>query len=691
MIAAVVLVAQTAVAALPENHRGWLEDEVRHIITEEEQDFFQTLATSEQRERFIEAFWDRRDPDRLTPRNEYRDEHYRRFELANQKFGRSSSLPGSRTERGQVFVLLGEPSRLQPIVGSNEVVDSEIWYYDNQRLPGLPSRLSLVFFKKKNFGDYELYSPVDDGPESLLNAGSFFRENRIGTMEILQGVSIDLARAALTVDLTDPAAAFLALPSIDLAANPDRGVPLSHRPSMSANMVVGDILELARRSVDTDYLEGFRRYGDRVSAEYSFRYISNRDYWSVLYESDGSPFVHFSIELDPQDVTFRATEDGTRFETSFHVDIEVLARGRGPLSIPSRDAYLEIDAADMERARFFPVAYQDSFALIPGAYKLAVTLRSVLGEHFTVVERNLSVAAIDQGDESAPTLGGVAIGYNVSEAEPGSFGVSGKRIWPAGRALFVSGDTVHAFAQARGPDTDTGSVLRISLQSDTGLLRSYDVSIAGGSVTQPIELTDVRPGPHTVMFELLDEAGGVRVTKSAALEVVDREFVPRPALIYRNRVLAPLAETTAVELSDQFLQQGRLAEAEKALGKAPRQDGGPSDLVRVKLASIILFASRGDEALELLGPLEERYPDQIEVVEGIGFAHYVRRDCAEALPRLEHAMAIRPPDTSLLNAVGDCYQQIGRVEKAREMFELSLGANPNQPGVKARLAELDGQ
>ena len=178
MIAAVVLLAQIAVAALSENHRGWLENEVYHIITDEEQDFFRTLATSEERDRFIDSFWDRRDPDRLTPRNEYRDEHYRRFELANQKFGRSSSLPGSRTERGQVFVLLGEPSRFQPIVGSNEVVDSEIWYYYNQRLPGLPSRLSLVFFKKNNFGDYELYSPVDDGPELLLNSGSFFRENR---------------------------------------------------------------------------------------------------------------------------------------------------------------------------------------------------------------------------------------------------------------------------------------------------------------------------------------------------------------------------------------------------------------------------------------------------------------------------------------------------------------------------------
>ena len=505
-------------------------------------------------------------------------------------------------------------------------------------------------------------------------------------MDVLAGASMDLARAALSVDFTDPVGDFLAPPSRNPAAIDDAAVALSLRPSTSANLIVANILELARRSVDTDYFEGYRRYRDRVSAEYSFRYISNRDYWTVLYEPDGSPFVHFTVVLDPQDVTFRASEDGKKFETRLRVDIDVQARGRGPVSIPSRDAYIEIDGADMEKIRYSPVAYQDSFALIPGAYQVAVTLRNVPGEHFTVSQRNLSVALLD---ENAATLGGVALGYNVSGPEPGSFGVSGKRIWPSGHGLFAPSDTVHAFVQVLGAETE--GALRISLQSDSGRLRTYDVALASGGVTQPFELTDAPPGPYTVMFELVDQAGAVSMTKSAAFDVIGREHLPRPALVYRNSVSAPAAEPTAVVLSDQFLQQGRLAEAESELRKLFRMEGGPSDVVRVKLASIILFASRGDEALELLTPLEARYPDQVEVVEGIGFAHYLRQDCAEALPRLEHAMALRPPDSSVLNAVGDCYQRVGRIEKAREMFELSLDANPHQPGVKARLAELDGQ
>ena len=81
MLTALIFVAQTAVAELPHDPRRWLEDEVRYIITDEECDFFLTLENAEERERFIEAFWDRRDPERVTPRNEYRNEHYRRLDL----------------------------------------------------------------------------------------------------------------------------------------------------------------------------------------------------------------------------------------------------------------------------------------------------------------------------------------------------------------------------------------------------------------------------------------------------------------------------------------------------------------------------------------------------------------------------------------------------------------------------------
>ena len=75
-------------------------------------------------------------------------------------------------------------------------------------------------------------------------------------------------------------------------------------------------------------------------------------------------------------------------------------------------------------------------------------------------------------------------------------------------------------------------------------------------------------------------------------------------------------------------------------------------------------------------------------MEGIGFAHYIKNDHARALSYLERAKTLRPADTSLLNALGDCYQRLHQPDKARESFELSLQLNPKQEGVKARLQIL---
>ena len=130
--------------------------------------------------------------------------------------------------------------------------------------------------------------------------------------------------------------------------------------------------------------------------------MPNRDYWTVFYESDGAPFVHFSLELDPEDVTFRRSGDETQYEARLQVDIDVRSRSGVTVTVPSRDAFLRIDAGELERVRAFPLAYQDSFPLIPGAYQLAVTLRSHPGERFTVSERNRSVPELPR---RGPALG----------------------------------------------------------------------------------------------------------------------------------------------------------------------------------------------------------------------------------------------------------------------------------------------
>ena len=69
---------------LPEELKTWLEEEVVYIITDRERDVFLNLETLEERERFVEAFWDRRDPNPATLENEFRTEHYERLDYANR-------------------------------------------------------------------------------------------------------------------------------------------------------------------------------------------------------------------------------------------------------------------------------------------------------------------------------------------------------------------------------------------------------------------------------------------------------------------------------------------------------------------------------------------------------------------------------------------------------------------------------
>src|SRR3990172_11226788 len=75
--------ADDRVKKLSEEHRNWLERDVVYIITDREKDVFLSLGTVEERNRFIEAFWRKRDPNPATPANEYKDEHYRRIDHPN--------------------------------------------------------------------------------------------------------------------------------------------------------------------------------------------------------------------------------------------------------------------------------------------------------------------------------------------------------------------------------------------------------------------------------------------------------------------------------------------------------------------------------------------------------------------------------------------------------------------------------
>src|ERR1700730_3922740 len=92
-------------------YKKWLQEEVPYIISDEERAAFLQLQTNEEREQFIEAFWQRRDPTPDTVENEFKEEHYRRIAYTNERF--ASGIPGWRTDRGRIYIIWGKPDEIE--------------------------------------------------------------------------------------------------------------------------------------------------------------------------------------------------------------------------------------------------------------------------------------------------------------------------------------------------------------------------------------------------------------------------------------------------------------------------------------------------------------------------------------------------------------------------------------------------
>lgn len=113
----------------PKPYKAWLEQDVRWIVTKEELQAFKSLTDDEQRDIFIEEFWDRRNPDPNKLENTFKSEHYRRLLYAKEHF--SERDRGWETDRGKAYVILGPPERVEHRVERFGAVDRdvEVWTY----------------------------------------------------------------------------------------------------------------------------------------------------------------------------------------------------------------------------------------------------------------------------------------------------------------------------------------------------------------------------------------------------------------------------------------------------------------------------------------------------------------------------------------------------------------------------------
>ena len=130
-------------------------DYLVYIATRDEIDSLRAASSAGERRRLWDAFWARRDPVPASQVNEYREEFFERVRIAAEQFA-ETGRPGWRTDRGEVFIVLGAPDRSR----NGELNRSDIprafdaveWTYE--RAAGV--RLQLTFVDRDGFGRFEM-------------------------------------------------------------------------------------------------------------------------------------------------------------------------------------------------------------------------------------------------------------------------------------------------------------------------------------------------------------------------------------------------------------------------------------------------------------------------------------------------------------------------------------------------------
>jgi GWxTD domain-containing protein len=150
---------------LSKTYKKWLDEDVIYIISDEERKAFKQLSNDEERDQFIEAFWQRRDPTPDTEENEFKEEHYRRIEYANEHF--AAGIPGWKADRGQMYIKFGPADEIEshPSGGSYErpmeegggetsTFPFEQWRY--RYLEGIGQEVIIEFVDSCMCGDYHM-------------------------------------------------------------------------------------------------------------------------------------------------------------------------------------------------------------------------------------------------------------------------------------------------------------------------------------------------------------------------------------------------------------------------------------------------------------------------------------------------------------------------------------------------------
>jgi GWxTD domain-containing protein len=433
---------------LKKAYKDWLEKDVVYIITDEERKAFKKLQTDEERERFIEEFWRRRDPDPDTDENEFKEEYYERVAYANEHF--ASGIPGWKSDRGRIWIMYGKPDEREthPMGGnydrpsyegggSTSTYPFETWFY--RYLAGVGSGIEIEFVDPTGSGEYRIARNPDE-KDALLHvpgAGLTLSEQLglsdkasrvgnmggIGTANYTREQDSPFSRLTMLADLNRP-------PQVkfnDLAV-------LTSTPSIEDNPLNFDLR-----------VDFFKQSDDRV-------------------------ITAFTIQTENRDLVFQ--DSGGLQQARMNIFAKITSVAGRRVGVFEDPVITTATAEELTEARDRKSAYQKAMPLAPGTYKVDVIVRDVISGATGIIHKGFTVPRYDPQKLSTSTLVLASKLEGLGDQPAvGQFVIGQIKVIPNVSGVFKHGEAVGVYMQIYNAGIDQ-TTLRPSVDVEYALVKN---------------------------------------------------------------------------------------------------------------------------------------------------------------------------------------------------------------------------
>jgi len=661
---------------LAKNYRDWLEHEVVYIITKDERENFLKLTTDEAREKFIEQFWEVRNPDPGAATNKFREEFYKRIAFANARFGSEANGDGWSTDRGRTYITLGEPKSKQIYRAAANLRPIEVWFYSGPS-PALPPFFYILFYQREIGGPYRFYSPYIDGPDKLTTPMESINTPNSAVKMIQDSAGPELARISLTL-------------------LPDEPVDINNgKPSLQSDILLSSV-------------RGFRNlpaYREEIQARYQLKeHVSTRlllsgsnlDVFTLpVKDSRGLTRLDFAIRMkNASDLSMNKEPDG-RYSYSVEVRVRVFSAENKLLFTEEKKVSTTLDQGRFDRIKDRPFGYLGLLPLAPGKYRISFELTDWYRKTSYETSREIGIPSL-RGEELV--VPGILPFVSAEEdADPElrdltPFSMGGVQFTPfASGVPAVSTSSPLQFAyQVWSLPKDPRSLIGKKLLVDYGLGRPAVPGSAMG-LHEELGMEQFDPNGFLVSGKKLTLEGKPSGNYVLTLTTQRADAEGKAFATLHVRILEDADESKPswdvdepdilkdfqTGVLDQqrglsLIAQGQKDEARKWLVRALALDHQNEG---ARAALVDAYFARND-----LSAIKSLYADagvttNTDSLTLARIATSLQRvgDATEAYDLLDKAIAARPGDGALCLALADLYKEAGNLQKAGEWEKRGKG------------------